>query len=101
MAVTREQFSKWPENVAFKHMIRELVRAQRYVPPKQPIGTGPPPEGAAVAADDAPPRPLSPASVVPVRIGDWTLDQSPDGDLIARHASGHEQTIATITQGGS
>lgn len=97
MAVTRGQFSKWPENVAFKRILREIVRAQQYVPPKQPLGTGPPPEGAAVSADSSSTRPNVKAAA-PVRIGSWTLDEDADGNLVARHIAGYEQTIATLPE---
>lgn len=96
MAVTQGQFSKWPENVAFKRMIRELLRAQQYVPPKQqPTGTASSPESTDAASASTPAN----LPATPVRIGNWTLDQSTSGDLIARHTSGHEVTIAAIPQG--
>lgn len=98
MAVTRGQFSKWPENVAFKRMLREIVRAQQYVPPTQPLGTGPAPEDAAVTADSsfAPPEVKA---AEPVRIGSWTLDEDADGNFVARHITGYEETIAALPEG--
>lgn len=88
MAVMRDNFSAWPDSVAFKRMLRSLVRAQQYVPPQQPTGTGP--AGQQAAATDETVRPAAP----PVLIGNWTLDQNSAGDLIATHRSGAETTLA-------
>lgn len=94
MAVMRERFSAWPETVAYKRMIRTLVRGQQYVPPQQPTGQPPPALAAAVAEDD------QAAEFLPLSNSAWTLGQNADGDLVARHSSGLQVTLAANPEPG-
>lgn len=91
MAVMRDQFSAWPESVAFKRMLRTLVRGQQYVPPQQPIGQ--PPPGTQLVEPAVKPEVVSTASS---RYGSWTLTENAAGDFVARHDSGYEETIAAL-----
>lgn len=91
MAVTQGQFSKWPESVSFKRMMRELLRAQQYVPPRQdPVGSM-----LAMADDSSNPRStIETPDFTPLAESDWTLGQNARGDFVARHVSGAERVIA-------
>jgi hypothetical protein len=97
MAVMKNDFSGWPDTVAFKRMIRTLIRAQQYVPPQQPEGEAPPPGPTVLSVQAAPETP----ALVPMSRSEWRLGQNAVGDLVARHVSGHEQIIAANPEGAA
>lgn len=96
MAVMKDKFSAWPENVAYKRLIRTLIRGNQYVPPKQPQGTAPPALLAAAAEEDPD---VAPLDFVPLSRSAWSLGQNANGDLVARHQTGREVVIAANPEG--
>jgi hypothetical protein len=118
MSVPKNSVYAWPESVAFKRMMRGLIRGQEYVPPQQPIGEPPDEtmpefvETAAASETAGPsPRPAANAEAAAisgrastsdsVTVGDWTLLQNDRGDLVARHASGQDTVLASNPSGGT
>jgi hypothetical protein len=97
----KEGLSAWPETVAYKRLLRNLIRAQDYVPPQQP--TSPPlPEGAQVVAavdHSNPPPPDDHDGVDGIRLGDWTIFQNHSGDVVARHNSGVDIVLPNSSEG--
>lgn len=107
MGVMRERYSEWPETVAFKRLIRSLVRAQQYIPPQQALGVAPT-EGVAMSPSstteaEKPAEHFTMASVeadlVPLTQSEWTFGQNSAGDLVAKHASGHAFVIVANPEG--
>lgn len=100
-----EGLSAWPDTVAYKRLLRGLVRAQEYVPPQQPTGTdyvGPESAGESGAMDSSATAMAQPDQVPvagTIRIGPWVLDTNEHGDLITRHDSGAVTVIATAPEG--
>lgn len=83
----------WPENVAFKRLVRDLWRRRDYVPPyQQPEPTQTPAPALMVGTAQGP-------DTTGNRIGAWVLDVNEHGDLIARHDSGQTQVVALRTEG--
>ncbi len=83
----------WPENVAFKRLVRDLWRKRDYVPPyQQPSPTLAPAPALLSSTTDAP-------EATGVRIGGWVLDVNEQGDLMARHDNGQTQVLALLTEG--
>jgi len=82
----------WPEDVAFKRLIRDLWRRRDYVPPYQQPEPTQAPAPAQVTA-------FAGSNTAPVRVGGWVLDVNEHGDLIARHDTGQTQLLALLTEG--
>jgi hypothetical protein len=95
MAVMKDKFSAWPETVAYKRMIRTLIRGQQYVPPQQPEGL---PPGTHLASTRQEVSATVP-TFLPLSQSAWTLGQNANGDLVARHRTGYEHIIAANPEG--
>jgi hypothetical protein len=95
MGVMKEGLSAWPETVAYKRMLRNIIRAQDYVPPQQPTGTAPlaevgeTPMTTASSSEDGQLYEVD-SSAGEVQFGNWTFFQNRSGDVIARHTTGTE-----------
>lgn len=94
MAVFKDHTSAWPETVAFKKLLRSMLRAQQYVPPQQVPPT--PAEAPTLVVDTQAPH----DGFVPLDQSAWTLGQNRNGDLIARHTSGAESVLLPNPQQG-
>lgn len=81
----------WPESIAFKRLMRGLLRDRAYVPPYQPGS------GALLASDEAPgPERAQPQQIT---VGDWLLTTNDRGDVVWRHLNGYEQVVAALPEG--
>lgn len=76
-----------PASRSFVFMLRNLERAHRYVPPYQQP-TPRPPTAVSPRSNDA----SAPLDTLPAP---WQLAVNANGDLIARHQSGHEHILAS------
>lgn len=80
----------WPESVAFKRLVRDLVRQANYVPPYQD------PTNPTLAA--APASTPANQTEAALQVGQWTLTTNERGDVIWKHENGYVQTAAQLPE---